>query len=645
MLKRKTVLIVSVMALFLSSAGSAMAAADKTSKYRVYQDDRILLETSDYKSAENYAKQFTSSHVEDISSRKWLWNNYPRYKVYQNGKSSSSWEFATLDQAKREAANWTHASIRDLQSDGWVWNNYPKYQVYQGDATMSSWEFATLNDAKAEASKWGNAHIIDLTTHQWVWDNLSASSKTELRASSDRIYKVYQGTSTNDDWSFAYLEDAINESLKWSNSTVINSTKGNQIVFSNVKTYKVYQYSQYLDSFLNVDDAIRYAQQFSHTNIVNDDPSNSGSKPVIWSNYPYYQVYQSDSWISDSSSLTNALNYAMGYSNASIRLLDDGTKIWDNFSKLQFWGWNGSSSNDTIRSQVNTTSGLDVVSPTYFTLADASGGLTDTSNKDTVAWLKSQGYAVQPLVSNQFDASLTTQFLSNASAQTKFINALVTKAASLGVNGLNIDFESLSGKDRAAYTAFIQKLTDAAHQKGLLISIDLPRGSVKWNAQTAFDHEKLANIVDYIITMTYDQYWKGSTEAGSVAGLQWVEEGIQEFLSYGISRDKLIIGIPFYVREWQIDSAGNLVNNRALLMKDLPALMASKNATKTWDDTFKQYRVEYTQDGYTYVFWLENEDTVKARLELAKKYNLAGVAAWRLGYDTSDLWKTMIQEK
>ncbi|MBE1441765.1 glycosyl hydrolase family 18 protein [Paenibacillus sp. OAS669] len=643
MLNRKTVLIVSVMALFLSSAGHAMAA-DKTSKYRVYQDDRILLETSDYKTAENYAKQFASSHVEDIASRKWLWNNYPRYKVYQNGYSRSSWEFATLDQAKREAANWTHASIRDLQSDGWVWNNYPKYQVYQGDNTMSSWQFATLDEAKAEAAKWSNSHIIDLTNHQWVWDNLSADTKAALR-SGDRIYRVYQGANTSDAWSFAYLEDAIQESLKWSNSTVVNSSKGNQIVFSNVKTYKVYQYNQYLDSFLNVEDAIRYAQQYAHTNIVNEDPGQPGSKPVIWSNYPYYQVYQSDNWISDSSSITNAVSYAMGYSNASIRLLDDGTKIWDNFSKLQFWGWNGSSSNDTIRSQVSNTAGLDVVSPTYFTLADASGALTDTSNKDTVAWLKAQGYSVQPLVSNQFDSALTTQFLSSADAQTKFINAIVNKASALGVNGLNIDFESLSGKDRAAYTGFIQKLTDTAHQKGLLISIDLPRGSAKWNAQTAFDHEKLGSIVDYIITMTYDQHWKGSTEAGSVAGLQWVEEGIQEFLAYGIPRDKLIIGIPFYVREWQIDSSGNLVNNRALLMKDLPALMASKNATKTWDDKFQQYRVQYTQDGDTYVFWLENEDTVKARLELAKKYNLAGVAAWRLGYDTADLWKTMIQEK
>ncbi|MEK3917188.1 glycosyl hydrolase family 18 protein [Paenibacillus sp. FSL H7-0331] len=637
-MKRNTVLVLSILALLLTSSGTALAA-DKTSKYRVYQDDRILVETSDYSSAENYAKQYTSTHVEEISTRKWLWNNYPRYKMYQNGISSSAWEFATLDQAIREASNWGHASIRDLRSDGWVWNNYPQYRLYQGELTLDSWEFTTLAQAKAEGAKWGNVHIIDLRDHQWIWDNIPESSKGELRAG-PKVYQVYQGKSTQDSWSFAYLEDAVREAAAWGNSSVVRSDKNNQTILSNEKIYKVYQYSSLLNAFLSLDDAIAYAKSFDHTRITKND-----SPKDIWTNYPYYQVFQNDKWISDSSILPDAVNYALSFSNASIRLLDDSFKVWDNFRMLQFWGWNGSSNNDTIRAHVNNTVGLDVVSPTYFTLADASGTLTDTSNKDTVAWLKAQNVRVYPLINNQFDAALTTKFLANADAQKKFIQALVSKGAQLGVEGLNIDFESVAGKDRAPYTAFVKNLTAAAHAEGLKISIDLPRGSVKWNAQTAYDHEKLGETVDYIITMTYDQHWRSGPEAGSVAGLQWVEEGVQEFLSYGIPRDKLIMGIPFYVREWQIDESGQLVDNRALLMKDLPALIKSKKATQTWDDKFGQYRVEYEQDGNKRVFWLEDEATVKARIDIAKKYDLGGVAAWRLGYDSADLWKMMIQQK
>lgn len=161
-------------------------------------------------------------------------------------------------------------------------------------------------------------------------------------------------------------------------------------------------------------------------------------------------------------------------------------------------------------------------------------------------------------------------------ARTKFINDLVSKAVALGADGLNIDFENLAGSDRDRFTAFMQELTQKARAQKLIISVDLPRGSLSWNDKTAFDHEKLAGIVDYIITMTYDHHWKGSTEPGSVAGLSWVEEGVKEFLSYGIPRDKLIMGIPFYVREWQVDSSGKLVSNRALFMKDLPKLIARR---------------------------------------------------------------------
>lgn len=637
-----------MLAMFVSSAvlsispGSA-AAADKTTKYRVYQDNKLLTETQDYQSAEAYAGRFTNSHVEQIGTREWVWHNYPRYKVYQHGYSTSKWEFATLDQAIREASKWSNASVRDLQGGGWVWNNYARYRLYQGDTTLgSSWEFAMLDQAKREAAKWSNAHIIDLKDNRWVWDNIPQDVKTKQRASGDKTYQVYQGTYTQDGWSFATLEEAIGEALRWGNSSVVRTDSGKE-VFSNAKKYRVYQYDNYLDSFVGLDEAIRYAERFGHSKIINDNAP--ASYNLIWNNYPYYQVYQKDTLIGDSTTIEGALKFARQFANSSIRRLDGGSVIWDNIRNLQFWGWNGSSSDATIRSHVNNTAGLDVVSPTYFQLADASGGLQDSSSNETVAWLKQQGYAVHPLVANQFDTALTTKFLADADARKRFVEALVNRLTELGADGINVDFESVAGSDRANFTLFMQELAAAAHAKGLLVSVDLPRGSAAWNAKTAFDHEKLAGIADYIITMTYDQHWKGGTEAGSVAGLQWVEEGVQEFLAYGIPRDKLIMGIPFYVREWQIDSSGKLVSNRALLMKDLPALIQEKNAKQTWDSRFNQYKVEYQEGGYTYVFWLEDEKTVKERIAIAKKYELAGVAAWRLGYDSSELWQMMIQEK
>ncbi|UJF36041.1 glycosyl hydrolase family 18 protein [Paenibacillus hexagrammi] len=334
----------------------------------------------------------------------------------------------------------------------------------------------------------------------------------------------------------------------------------------------------------------------------------------------------------------------MQYSNSSIQTLDH-TMIWDNFKKLQIWGWNGVSEADAIKNQVSGTLGLDVDSPSYFLLEDSTGKLKDSSNADTVKWLQKQGHTVYPLVSNQFSPTLTTQFLSSAAAQDTFVQSLVKRAAELGVPGINVDFESLAGSDRDKFTAFIQKLTTAAHAQSLKISIDLPRGSVKWNHLSAFDHEKLGSIVDYICIMAYDQYYKGSTSPGSVSGLPWSDGGIQEFLSYGIPRDKIILGMPYYVREWQLDASGQLIGNRTVLLKDIPQLIADKKPTSTWDKDFEQYKMEYKENGSTYVFWLEDEATIKARLDLAKKYDLAGVAAWRLGYDQPELWKMILQNK
>jgi len=617
------------------TSSSASTNSDKTTKYRVYQYNQVLMEFASYKEAEAYARSFSNSHVEEIGTRKWLWNNFARYQVYQLDATLPEWQFATLDAAIAEAQKWGHASVRDLASTGWVWNNYPHYQVYQGDITQDAWKFATLGEAIAEARKWGSAHIINLDTNQWTWDNIAASDKTALRQGAV-AYKVYQGTFSANNWEFAYLEDAVNEALKWNGATVMNmSTK--QTVYSNVKSYKVFQNDSFLQDFVSLDDAIAYSRLWGHSSIILD-----GHK--IWNNFASYQVYQKDTLIGEFSAIPDALNYGLQYSNTSVQTLDHRL-LWDNFKTLQVWGWNGLSAADSIKSQVGGTIGLDVDSPSYFQLADSEGNLKDSSNPDTVIWLQKQGYTVYPLVSNQFDAGLTTKFLANGAAQDTVIQKLVSRAVELGVPGLNIDFESLAGSDRNAFTAFISKLTTAAHNNNLKISIDLPRGSVKWNHLSAFDHEKLGGLVDYICIMAYDQYYKGSTSPGSVSGLSWTDGGVQEFLSYGIPRDKIILGIPYYVREWKLDASGALQGNRTVLLKDIPALIASKKTTQTWDATFGQYRVEYQENGFTYVFWLENEATVKARMDIAKKYDLAGVAAWRLGYDQPDLWKMILQNK
>lgn len=613
--------------LFFQTGVPAMAASpDLTTKFRVYQNSNQLKEFANKQEAIAYAKRWANSYVEEIGTRKWVFSQFPKYRVYEKSKPRQT--YFTLEQAIAEAGKLTNASIRHIESGGWVWHNYPRYKLYQGTFTQESWEFATLDEAKQEAKRWANSNIIDMETNRWVWDNIPAEKKEEYRKRENTL-KVYQGKYSTSDWEFAYMEDAVKEALRWEHSYIVRMSD-NQKVFSNEHRFTVYQYNTKLKQFVGLDAAIAYAKRWDHARIQFDGQD-------IWNNYPYYVVYQHDNKLKDFNELDEAMDYALSLQQTVVKTID-GSTVWDNSTGLLYWAWNGSMTDNNVKEVVGRTHALDVNSPTWFSLLDASGNVEDKSSPALVKWLRDRDIDVHPLVHNQFNSDLTSAFLADEKAQQKFIRTIVDKSAELGVQGINLDFESLKASDRDKFTKFVKTFAEAAHAKNLVFSIDLPRGSIRWNHLTAFDHAELHKYVDYIMIMTYDQYYSGSDTPGSVAGMDWVAEGVEEFLSYGIPRDKLVMGIPFYIRQWKLDANGKLAGTQAIYSRTVGELLASVAYEKKWDERFGQYRIEYKKDGFTYVFWLEDDETVTARIEIAKKYSLAGIAAWRLGQEPDSFW-------
>jgi spore germination protein YaaH len=642
LIKRSSVYVI-ILSLLSTTPIYADAATkpNKTTLYRVYQNDQALDEYADLNQAKNYANTIKHSHVEEISSRKWLSDNLPRYRVYQNEIPIPEGEFTSLAEAKAFALSYKHVSIKDLQSPGWIWDNYAKFRLYQGDVTKDTWEFTSIVDAKKAAKQLTNAHIIQLEDDTWVWDNLTKQQKIDQRAQSKR-YQIYQNDTTKEEWKFSYLEDAIKEAIKWDHSSIVYykpiiGVNTNKVVYTHFKNYTVFQQDTLINSFVGLDKAISAAKQYSHASI-------KIGEVMIWSNDASYKVMVSDQQVGEYNLISDAIAFANSVKDSRI-VNDINESIWSNKAKLIYMGWNGTSSLTAIQNQLSTTIGLDIDSPSWFKLADASGALEDNSSQEAVDWLNEQNLTVHPLVNNQFNSSITTQFLADPKAQTKFNLALIDRCVELKLTGINVDFESLAGSDRERFTTFIQSLTTYAHQKGLTVSLDLPRGSVKWNHLSAFDHSQLSGIVDYIMIMTYDQFYSGSPAPGPVAGLNWVEEGINEFLSYGIPREKLIMGIPFYIREWTLNKNGSLASNKAIYVEDLPALLKGKTVKTTWDADAGQNKIEYVDAGKTHVFWNENEATLLARISLAKKLKIAGIAAWRLGYEPNSFWQTLLKEK
>lgn len=619
-----------------SGSGVAEASASLVTKYRVYQNDQALREFPTESKAIAYAKNVSYSHVETITGRTWVWDNLPRYKVYKNGISSSAWEYRTYEQALAFAKTQRNVHIRDLENIGWKYANHAKFRLYQGDKTQPIWTFTTIEAAIQEAKKWSNAHIVDLTKNAWVWDNLTAAQKKDQRAAA-AVYQIsVDGVPANNGKLYGFLYDAIKSSSVILGSEVVNTATG-IVLHSNVLAYEVIQNGKLIGAFINLDDAVALAKKTPNAEVMYKDN-------VWWSGVPYLTVFQGDKKLRSFNTRSGAIDFAKKYANAYVRT-SDGRSVWNNAKSLVYLAWNGSASSSTVLSHVANTQGLSIDSPTWFELTAADGSINDTSDAELVKTLKEQGIRVSPLVHNQFNRKMTTAFLQDKAAQQAFITKLVGRLSEIKAFGLNLDFEEVAGADRASYTDFVKALTKAAHAKGLNVSIDLPRGSLSWNHLTAYDHTALSAIVDTIIIMAYDEHWSGSDTPGSVAGLPWVEEGIKQFLGYGIPRSKLMLGIPFYVREWKLDAAGKLVSNRAVLMKDIPELIADNKATGVPDAASGQIKYKYVKNGFTYLFWAETTETTKARVALATKYDLAGVAAWRLGYESADLWTMMLRMK
>lgn len=293
--------------------------------------------------------------------------------------------------------------------------------------------------------------------------------------------------------------------------------------------------------------------------------------------------------------------------------------------------------------------GLDVVIPTWFSLAE-EGIIINKADFSYVENAHEKGYKVWGLVDNAFNPALTSELVNNDDMKEKFIGQIAFYASLYNLDGINIDFENIYYEDKDALVKFVEELTYILKKQNLTVSIDVtvPSGSERWSK--VYDREKLAKIVDYVALMAYDEHWATSPVSGSVASIGWVERGIERSLEY-IPEDKLLLGIPFYTRVWKetIDENGKLtVSSKAIPIKNVEEIIEKYDAEVTWNEETGQYFAIYKQNEAVYKVWIEDTQSIKLKIELAKKYGLSGIASWRKGYEYDEVWEvisTIVDEK
>ena len=167
-------------------------------------------------------------------------------------------------------------------------------------------------------------------------------------------------------------------------------------------------------------------------------------------------------------------------------------------------------------------SGLNVISPTWFYIQDTSGNLGDLSSADYVTQAHQKGYKVWGLVDNFTADVSTTETLSQLASRQNIIKHLVQTAANIGMDGINVDFESLSEDAGPHFLEFLRELSIECHKNNLVLSVDNP---VPEDFTSHYDRREQGLVVDYVVIMGYDEHYVGS-DAGSVASLPWVEQGV-----------------------------------------------------------------------------------------------------------------------
>ena len=302
--------------------------------------------------------------------------------------------------------------------------------------------------------------------------------------------------------------------------------------------------------------------------------------------------------------------------------------------------WHQVTSTDANNYFADTTqnmTGVNVISPTWFSVSDNDGNVSSLASGEYVMQAHEKGLKVWGLVDNFSENMSTTTVLSNTAARQNLENQLVTYALKAGLDGINVDFESLSEDVGIHFLQFLRELSIQCHENNLVLSVDNP---VPEDFTSHYNRAEQGKVVDYVIIMGYDEHYVGS-DTGSVASLPWVEQGVKDTLAE-VPAKRTILAIPFYTRLWKTTDGGALTSE-AIGMDQAQQAISDNGAETYWDKTTSQNYGTYEGDGATYQIWLEDSKSIAEKVKLIPKYKLAGVAEWKLGFENSGIWSVITE--
>lgn len=312
--------------------------------------------------------------------------------------------------------------------------------------------------------------------------------------------------------------------------------------------------------------------------------------------------------------------------------------LFDGKVCLGFHSIGGVGGNDTIYEMLSEGQGMNVIAPTWFSVTDENGNLRSFGTANYVSIAHKNGLQVWGVFDDfnyELENSLSISdynLLSSTVARRNLESNIIAKAVELGLDGINLDFEGLSSDCGPYYAQFLKELSILTHKKGIILSVD---SYVPFNFNEFYRIDVQGKVADYAIMMGYDEHYHGSKDPGSVASFDYVANGLDKMMA-SIPAEKVINALPFYTIVWKID--GTNITDSYLTLANQGEYIARLGVSYSWDESTCQNYAEWTSGGATYQVWLEDEESIGAKLNAMNSRNIGGVAVWRLGYGTSSVW-------
>lgn len=304
-------------------------------------------------------------------------------------------------------------------------------------------------------------------------------------------------------------------------------------------------------------------------------------------------------------------------------------------------GWHaigGVAGNNTLDDMVAGTSGMNVIAPTWFSLSDNEGNFRSFATQDYVTKAHAKGLQVWGVLddfnyNNEAGGGVDVYtVLSSTTKRQKLAQTITDTAVGLGLDGINLDFEKIGVDSGTHYVQFLRELSILCRSNGLVLSVD---NYVPFNFNDYYRLDIQGQVVDYVIIMGYDEHWHGSQDPGSVASIDYVSNGLDKTLEE-VPAGKVINALPLYTILWKTD--GSTVTDEYLTVRNTEDFLSHVNAEVVWDEATCQNYAEWTEGTATYQIWLEDAESIMVKLNVMSTKNIGGVAVWRLGYGTSEIW-------